>query len=280
MPRMATDAWWALRGDRVTLLGLACVLLVVLDALFAPFVVPYDPYATDPDHTSEPPSLSHLFGTDQWGHDIFSRVLAGARIDLVIAAGAVLLASTVGLVLGAWAGYMGGAFDQGIMRFLDVFQAFPDFVLAMGIAAALGPELRNVIIAIGMINIPVYARLVRSKVLSLKSSQFAIAAVSVGNPPARVLLIHLLPNTIGPVLVQATLQSGWAILSAAGLSFIGLGVRLPAPEWGLMVSTGAQRIVVGEWWTAFFPGLAIAIAVMAFNLLGDGLSNVLDPRRG
>lgn len=279
MTRMAEDAWWVLRGDITTLLGLVIVVLLVLDAVLWPVVAPYDPYATSPGHTSEPPSLSHPFGTDQWGHDIFSRVLAGAGIDLGIAIGAVLFASTIGLVIGAWAGYMGGALDQLIMRSMDVFQAFPDFVLAMGIAAALGPDLQNVIIAIGMINIPVYARLVRSKILALKTSPFAVAAVSVGNSPVRVLWIHLVPNTIGPVLVQATLQSGWAILSAAGLSFIGLGVRLPMPEWGLMISTGVQRIVVGEWWIAFFPGLAIGIAVIAFNLLGDGLADLLDPRR-
>lgn len=276
----AGNVWWALRRDRVTMAGLACVILLAVVATLWPILVPYDPYATDPDHTSEAPSLAHPFGTDQWGQDLLSRVLAGTRIDLSIAAGAVLIASTAGLVLGAWAGYAGGRWDQAIMRAMDVFQAIPDFVLAMGIAAALGPELQNVIIAIGMVNIPTYARLVRSKILSLKASQFAMAAVSAGNSPGRVLLIHLLPNTIGPVLVQATLQSGWAILSAAGLSFIGLGVRLPAPEWGVMVSVGVRRLLAGEWWISFFPGAAIAIAVMAFNLLGDGLSDFLDPKRG
>jgi peptide/nickel transport system permease protein len=205
--------------------------------------------------------------------------LYGARLDLVIAAGAVGVAMAVGGLLGALAGYHGGWIDEGIMRPMDVLQAFPNFILAMGIAAALGPSLAHLIVAIGLTNLPNYARLVRSRLLSLRSSGFAMAAVCVGNPSWRILFVHLLPNSVAPVLVQATLQAGWAILQAAGLSFIGLGVAVPTPEWGVMIGMGMQQLTSGNWWVSFFPGLAIVVAVIAFNLFGDGLQDLLDPRR-
>jgi len=270
---------YGLRRNPITIVGLAMLGTLICIALLAPVLALRDPYATDPAIALRPPGPGRPFGTDTFGHDIFSRVLYGARIDLIVAAGAVGVAMVLGGLLGAVAGYAGGWLDDGIMRVMDMLQAFPNFILAMGIAAALGPSLTNLIIAIGLTNLPIYARLVRSRLLTLRVSGFALAAVSVGNPSWRVLLIHLLPNSLAPVFVQATLQSGWAILQAAGLSFIGLGVRVPTPEWGVMISMGVQQLTSGHWWVSFFPGLAIMVSVISFNLIGDGLQDLLDPRR-
>jgi peptide/nickel transport system permease protein len=270
---------YGLRRNPITIVGLAMLGALICTALLAPVLALRDPYATDPATALRPPGPGRPFGTDTFGHDIFSRVLYGARIDLIVAAGAVGVAMVLGGLLGAVAGYAGGWLDDGIMRVMDMLQAFPNFILAMGIAAALGPSLTNLIIAIGLTNLPIYARLVRSRLLTLRVSGFALAAVSVGNPSWRVLLIHLLPHSLVPVFVQATLQSGWAILQAAGLSFIGLGVRVPTPEWGVMISMGVPQLTSGHWWVSFFPGLAIMVSVISFNLIGDGLQDLLDPRR-
>ena len=267
------------RADTVTRAGLAITLGLVVLAVAAPWIAPDDPYATDPGLALRPPSARHPFGTGVFGEDILSRVIWGARLDLLVAAGAVGIALALGGGLGAVAGFAGGLADEAVMRAMDVLQAFPNFVLALGIAAALGPDLPNLVVAIALTNVPVYARLMRGQVLTQRTAPYALAAVGVGNPPARVLFVHLLPNTWSPILVQATLQSGWAILQAAGLSFIGLGVRVPTPEWGVMIGMGVQQVTAGQWWVAFFPGLAIMVAVIGLNLLGDGLQEWLDPRR-
>ena len=227
----------------------------------------------------QPPSRAHFFGTGNFGEDIFSRVLFGARYDLLIGFCAVAIGLLLGCTVGAMAGFVGGGLDEVGMRMMDMLSAFPGFILAMGIAAALGPSLPNLIIAIALVNVPIYARLMRQQFLVVGRSQYATAARGVGAHPLRILRWHLLPNTWEPIFVQSSLQFGYAILDAAGLSFIGLGVRLPAPEWGVMVSLGIDRIVSGEWWVSFFPGLAIAVAVMGFNLIGDGLRDLLDPKR-
>jgi peptide/nickel transport system permease protein len=268
-----------MRTDAATAAGLAITLALVLIALLAPWLAPHDPYATDPARALRSPSRAHPFGTGVFGEDVFSRVLWGTRLDLLIAGGAVGFALVLGGALGAVAGFAGGLTDEGCMRAMDVLQAFPNFVLALGIAAALGPSLPNLIVAIALTNVPVYARLMRSQVLTQRMAPYALAAVGVGNPVARVLFVHLLPNTWSPILVQATLQSGWAILQAAGLSFIGLGVRVPTPEWGVMIGMGVQQVTAGQWWVAFFPGVAIMVAVIGLNLLGDGLQDWLDPKR-
>ncbi len=268
-----------LAANPVTMVGALIVLTVAVLAFIGPWIVPYSPYAASPAQVDQPPSSAHLFGTDMFGYDVFSRVIYGARYDLIIALGAVVVAVALGSLIGAIAGYLGSFPDELLMRIMDVVQSFPGFILAMGIAAALGPDIRNVIIAIGLTNVPIYARLMRSKLMTNKQSGYVMAAKCVGNSWERVLFVHLLPNSVNPLFVQATLQCGWAILSAAGLSFIGLGVRVPDPEWGVMISMGVQRIVIGKWWTSFFPGLAIVFTVMGFNLLGDGLQDVLDPRR-
>jgi peptide/nickel transport system permease protein len=255
------------------------VILLVVVAALAPVIAPYDPFETNPAVTLEPPSATHLFGTDDYGEDILSRVLYGARLDLAIAFGAVAFALVLGCFLGAVAGYWEGLVGEIIMRGMDIVQAFPAFILALAIAGALGPSFRNLVIAISVTNLPIYARLMRVSILSNKRSQYAMAALSSGNSHWRLLFRHLLPNSLGPIFIQSTLQPGYAILTAAGLSFIGLGVKLPQPEWGLMVATGSPRIITGQWWVSFFPGLFIVIAVMGFNLIGDGLQDIFDPHR-
>jgi peptide/nickel transport system permease protein len=272
------EAAYLLRQNPITLVGFSLIVVVAVAALVAP-LAPFDPIGTDPASTLQAPGGIHILGTGQFGEDIWSRVLWGARIDLEIALGAVAVALVTGCALGAFAGFWGGWADEIVMRLMDILQAFPAFILAMGIAAALGPSIPNLIIAVGLINVAVYARLMRARLLVVKQSLYAMAAVGVGNPPLRVLLVHLMPNCLTPIFVQSTLQSGWAILTAAGLSFIGLGVRLPEPEWGVMVAMGAPRIATGEWWVSFFPGLCIALTVMGFNLIGDGLQDLLDPQR-
>jgi peptide/nickel transport system permease protein len=267
------------RLDAVTLLGLGITLTLLIIGLLAPWIAPADPYTTDPGRAGRPPSLAHPFGTGVFGEDILSRVIWGARLDLLIAAAAVGIALVLGGALGALAGFLTGWTDEILMRAMDVLQAFPNFILALAIAAALGPSLPNLIAAIALTNVPIYARLMRSQVVTQRTAPYALAAVGVGNPMPRVLFVHLLPNTWSPILVQATLQSGWAILQAAGLSFIGLGVRVPTPEWGVMIGMGVQPVTAGQWWIAFFPGLAIMVAVAGLNLLGDGLQDWLDPKR-
>lgn len=271
--------WAIARRNPVTLIGFAMVITLILIAIFAPWIAPYSPNYTDASNALQPPSSAHWFGTGIFGEDVYSRVLFGARYDLGIALGAVGIGLTVGSSIGAAAGYLGGRADEITMRIMDMVQAFPSFILAMAVAAALGPSLPNLIAAIAVTNIPIYARLMRSRLLSIRGSQYALAAQGVGNPRWRILSVHLLPNSFAPIFVQSTLQCGYAILDAAGLSFIGLGVRIPAPEWGVMISLSAGRIIDGQWWPSFFPGLAIVITVMAFNLIGDSLQDLLDPQR-
>ena len=267
------------RVNPVTAGGLGIILALTALALLAPVVAPYGPDQLNPNDVLASPSASHPFGTGVYGEDIFSRVLYGGRYDLLIGFVAVVIGLTLGCLIGALAGFFGDPLDEVAMRFMDMLSAFPGFILAMGIAGALGPSLRNLIIAISLVNVPIYARLMRGSFLVVKRSQYATAAVGVGAPPLRILRWHLLPNTWGPIFVQATLQFGYAILDAAGLSFIGLGIHIPTPEWGVMVSLGIEQVITGQWWVSFFPGLAIAVAVMGFNLVGDGLRDLLDPRR-
>jgi peptide/nickel transport system permease protein len=273
------DVLYALRRNPLTLLGLGIIVLIALAGIFAPFIAPYGPLEKNIVRASEPPSADFWLGTDSYGHDIFSRIIWGARLDLTIALSAISVSLLIGSVLGAIAGFLGGWTDELTMRVMDVFQAFPRFIFAMGVAYALGPGLLTVIIATATLNVPGYARLMRTMIVSLKQRQFAIAARSVGNSPMRVLFRHLLPNSLAPIFVMSTLHCGWAILEAAGLSFIGLGVPVPVAEWGVMINIGLQDFLRGYWWSYTFPGLAIAISVLGFNLVGDGLEDILDPRR-
>jgi peptide/nickel transport system permease protein len=269
---------YALAENPVNLAALGLFLLLLLAAIAGPSLVPYDPIATDTTVALAPPSAAHWFGTDQLGRDVFSRVVAATRLDLAIAFAAVLLSMAVGSVVGAAIGYFGGRLDAAVSRVVDVLMAFPLFVLAMATVAALGNTVANVVYATAIINLPFYIRLARAEVNVRRNLGYIEAARVGGSSHARILRVFLLPNILSPLVVQASLNLGWAVLNAAGLSFIGLGVRAPTPEWGIMVAEGAQFIISGRWWIALFPGLALMLAVFCFNLLGDGLRDIVDPR--
>ena len=268
-----------LRANPVTLIAFGMFAFLILSALFGPSLVPYDPLATDAANALQPPSLAHWFGTDQIGRDVFSRVIVATRLDLTISVAAVAISFAVGSILGCIAGYWGGWADIILNRFLDTIMAFPLFVLAMGIVAALGNTVENIIYATAIINMPFYARLVRAEVNIRRDAGFVRAAKLAGSSDIRVLATQIFPNALPPMMVQVSLNLGWAILNAAGLSFIGLGVSPPTAEWGIMVAEGANFIVSGEWWLAVFPGLWLMFAVFTFNLLGDGLRDIVDPRK-
>ncbi|MEM1274963.1 MAG: ABC transporter permease [Pseudomonadota bacterium] len=271
--------FYVLKSNPVTLIAFAMLGFILFCAIFGPSLVPYDPLATNAAKALQPPSAAHWFGTDQIGRDVFSRVIVATRLDLTISVLAVAMSFVVGSILGAAAGYWGGWLDIVLNRILDTIMAFPLFVLAMGIVAALGNTVENIIYATAIINMPFYARLVRAEVNIRRDAGFARAAKLSGNSDLRVLAMHIFPNALPPMMVQVSLNMGWAILNAAGLSFIGLGVRPPTPEWGIMVAEGANFIVSGEWWLAVFPGLWLMMAVFTFNLLGDGLRDIVDPRK-
>lgn len=261
----------------LTVAGLVIVALFVFAALAAPLLAPYDPNKQDLGHRLRPPSVEHIFGTDPLGRDVFSRILWGARISLTVGLVVVITASLFGTLIGLVAGYVGGWVDDALMRMTDIFFAFPALILAMAIAGALGPSIENAMIAIAAVTWPVYARLVRGQVLSLRKREFVEAAISTGASGARIIRKHLLPNSLSPLLVQASFDLGGAILIAAGLSFIGFGAQPPLAEWGVMISDG-RKYVSTHPWLPLFPGLAILLTVAAFNLIGDGLRDALDPR--
>ena len=265
--------------NRLTLVAVLILALLVLCALFGSTLAPFDPLATDATAKLVPPSLSHPFGTDALGRDILSRVMVAARLDLGMAVAAVVLSFAVGLAMGSAAGYFGGWTDRIVGRSMDTIMAFPLFVLAMGIVAALGNSVGNIIIATMIINLPFYCRFARAEVNVRREAGYVEAARMGGNGTLPILVNHIIPNILPPMMVQASLNMGWAILNAAGLSFIGLGVRPPTPEWGIMVSEGASFIISGEWWAFMFPGAALVLAVFCFNMLGDGLRDLLDPRK-
>lgn len=266
-------------SNPVTAVAFLLFVLILAAALFGPALVPYDPLATDAAAALQPPSWEHWFGTDQLGRDVLSRVVVAARLDLAISVAAVALSFVAGSVVGGLAGFYGGWTDRIAGRVLDTIMAFPLFVLAMGIVAAAGNTVENIVYATALINLPFYARMVRAEVNLRREAGFVQAARLSGNGGLRILVTQLFPNALPPMMVQVSLNMGWAILNAAGLSFIGLGVRPPTPEWGIMVAEGANFIVSGEWWLALFPGAALMLAVFTFNLLGDGLRDLVDPQR-
>jgi peptide/nickel transport system permease protein len=268
-----------LSENPVTAFAFGLFALIVLAAILGPWIAPHDPLASNTARALQPPSATHWFGTDQLGRDIFSRVLVATRLDLVIAVASVALVFLLGGLSGVAAGYFGGWTDRIVMRIADTIMAFPLFVLAMGIVAALGNTVTNIVIATAIVNFPLYARVARAEANIRRDSGFVEAARLSGNGDARIVLFQILPNVLPILAVQMSLTMGYAILNAAGLSFIGLGVRPPTPEWGIMVAEGAAFMVSGEWWIAFFPGLALMLAVFCFNLLGDGLRDIVDPRR-
>lgn len=282
LKRMRAESPWRIAlhilvRNRVAMAGLILLVLMAGASLLAPYLAPFDPDEVDILHQLEGPSGAHILGTDLFGRDIFSRILYGGRITLVVGLISVGIAASIGIVLGLVAGYYGGALDSVIMRFIDVLLAFPRILLALSIVGMLGPGLFNVMVSVGIAGITGYARLVRGSVLSARENVYVEAATVVGCRHSLILFRHILPNIIGPVIVLATLDVASAILTASSLSFLGLGIQPPTAEWGAMLNEGRNYLRNAPWIT-LFPGLAIMISVLSINMLGDGLRDALDPR--
>jgi len=266
-----------LRRNRGAIIGLAVVVIEILVALFAPLLAPYDPLDSSWRAALEPPSPAHPLGTDELGRDLLSRLIFGTRISLRVGLIAVAIAGGVGMSLGTTAGYGGGWVDEVIMRIIDILMAFPGMLLALTIIAVLGPGLNNVMIAVGVGSIPSFTRVARGAALTVKNEEYVLAARAIGGSHRRIILRHIIPNVLPSMIVMATLRIATAILSSAGLSFLGLGAQPPSPEWGAILNTSRTYLRRG-WWFFTFPGLAIMITVLSMNLLGDGVRDALDPK--
>lgn len=271
------EGWRRFKKSKTAMVGLGVVLLFVIIAIFAPWIAPQGINQQNLSIRLLPPSSEHWFGTDDMGRDIFSRIVHGARISLTVGFFAVVLSALVGSILGILAGYYGRWIDTIISRIFDILLAFPSILLAIAVVAALGPSLRNALIAIAVINIPNFGRLIRSKVLSIKEEEYILSARAIGMSDVRILFSHILPNSMTPIIVQGTLAIATAIIEAAALGFLGLGAQPPEPEWGKMLSD-ARIYFLNAPWTMIFPGLAIMLTVLGFNLMGDGLRDALDPK--
>jgi len=277
---LVRDALRRLWGNRGAKAGMAIVLFFIISGyIVAPLFAPYNP-RTDRELTKrlQPPTQANLFGTDELGRDIFTRIAHGTRISFTVGLFAVVFAVTVGTVLGLTSGYLGGSLETVVMRSMDVVLAFPALLLAIAIVAMRGPGLNNTMFALGITYIPIYARLARSSAIGIKELDYITAATAVGVPGHRILLRHVLPNSLSPLIVQFTLNIATAIIETAALGFLGLGAQPPSPEWGAMLSNGYKFLTVGAWWALLFPGLAIIFVVIGFNMVGDGLRDALDPR--
>jgi peptide/nickel transport system permease protein len=265
----------ALRSPLMWVGGLL-LLAIVVCAVAAPlFALGWGPEEIDFGSVLSKPSAAHIMGTDRNGMDIWARILFGARVDLLIAIAAIAIAVVIGSSIGALSGYTGRWVDEIIMRITDIFQAFPSFVLALAVAAVLGPGVRNLVVVVALVNLPAYIRLMRSEVIATRERAFVEAAKCQGLGPFSVLFRQVVPNCLNPIMVIAPLNCGWAMLTVAGLSFLGLGIPVPNPEWGSMISTGAGDVVAGQWWTSVFPGLALFLTVLAFNLFGEALRDIM-----
>jgi len=271
------DALRRLFRNKLAIIGMVILGLFVFCALFAPWIAPYDPIAQDVTKRREPPSWEHPFGLDEVGRDLLSRVIYGARVSLYVGVASVSLAIIAGTLIGAVSGYAGGWIDNLVMRIMDIMLAFPSLLLAIAIVAILGPGLLNMLYAIAFVSIPAYARIVRASVLAAKEMDYTLAARAIGCSSSRILFRHIMPNCLTPIIVQGTLGIATAILDAAGLSFLGLGAQPPTPEWGAMLGQGRGSVFTAPH-VVIFPGLAIMLSVLGFNLLGDGLRDALDPR--
>jgi peptide/nickel transport system permease protein len=269
--------WKRFARNKLAVAGLLVFLTLVLLAVFAPQISPHDPDKQAWKVRLQPPSAVHLFGTDEYGRDMLSRSLHGGRISLAAGMVPVLIGATTGTLLGLTAGYLGGRTDQVLMRLLDILMAFPSIFLALAVVGTLGPGLFNAMLAVALVSVPGYARVVRGQVLTLRTRDFVTAAEAAGAGRLRILLRHLLPNILSPLLVQATLSVGFAILTTASLSFLGLGTQPPTSDWGEMLASGRQYLP-DAWWLEVFPGLFVLLAVLSVNLLGDGLRDFFDPR--
>ena len=267
-------------GNKLNLAGLIIVVIFFILAIFGQVLAPYDPFAQDITGSKLlAPSLAHPMGTDELGRDLLSRIMTGTRISLQVAAVVLSFAVVVGTLVGAVAGYFGGIVDEVLMRFTDMFLAFPALILAIAIAASFGRELKWTMVALATVFWPWYARLIRGQILSIRERDYVTAAESIGMSGPRLLLRHILPNAVSVIIIQLTLDVGYAILATSSLSFIGLGAPPPSPEWGTMMST-ARNYFREAWWYTTFPGVALTLTVFAFNVLGDGLQDALDPRSG
>nr|WP_188633423.1 nickel transporter permease [Lentibacillus kapialis] len=271
------DSLFHLLKSKTSLIGFCIIFILIVTAIFAPLIATHSPTEQSILNQYQTPSSEHWLGTDALGRDIFSRIIYGTRISIQIGVIAVGISMIIGVLLGSVAGYFGKWADQIIMRFVDILLAFPSILLAIALVAVLGPSLRNAMIAVGIIGIPQFARIIRSAVLSVKETEYIEAARAIGAKHGRTLMQHVLPNCIAPIIVQATLSVGTAILDAAGLSFLGLGAQPPTPEWGAMLSDGRAALQNAPW-VITFPGLAIFFVVIGFNLFGDGLRDALDPK--
>ena len=271
------DVWRRFRRNGAAMIGLVVMAVLVFTAIFANLIAPEDPVAQDLSRTFLKPNSQNIMGTDNFGRDIFSRVVFGTRTSLQIGFTAVSVGLIIGLILGSVSGFYSGQIDNVLMRFIDVLISIPGILLAIAIVAALGPGMVNVMIAVGLASIPGYTRITRATVLTIREREFIEAARAIGASDLRIITRHILPNCLAPIIVQATLGLSGAILSAAGLSFIGLGIQPPTPEWGFMLSDG-RRFLRDNWHMVSFPGLAIVTVVLAINLVGDGLRDALDPK--
>ncbi|HBN81603.1 MAG TPA: ABC transporter permease [Ruminococcaceae bacterium] len=269
--------WESLSADKAALAGLIVIVFLALVAIFGRWLMPYDPNLQDMTQTFIPPCAEHWFGTDQLGRDIFSRIISGTKISLTVGITAVAISLTIGVILGSIAGYYGGAADTVVMRLMDMMLAIPSILLAIAFMAALGKGLDKAVIAIGLVSIPEYARIVRGCILSVKENDFVQAARVIGNRDRRIIFHHVLPNVLSSIVVRATLGISTAVLDTAALGFLGLGVQPPAAEWGDMLGR-ARGFIFSAPYTLLFPGIAITLTVLAFNLLGDGLRDALDPK--
>lgn len=261
------------------LVGFIMMIVILCLGLLAPVIAPYHPETTNASAARMAPSISHLFGTDETGMDIFSRCIYAIRIDVFIGVFGTLISLLIGIPIGLIAGYREGTVGDSILRIADLIQAFPAFILAMALVAILGSNTQNIIMVVAFVNVPIYIRFVRGEVLSMKNRPFIEAAQTAGMTPFTIMYHELLPNSLRPALVQASINIGGAILLTAGLSFIGAGVKVPTPEWGSMISMGAPLILTGQWWAAFFPGVFIGVTVLGFALFGDFLRVYLNPER-
>jgi peptide/nickel transport system permease protein len=266
------------RKDPFVVFGALLLGVVLLTAGLGPLILSTDPLRTT-SSVLMPPSAEHLLGTDPYGRDVLARLVHALRLDLFIAVVSVAGALLIGLTIGSVCGYAGGRLDDFTMRAIDVIQSFPMFILAMGLVAFIGVGVKNVILVTIVINIPVFARLVRGDTLTKKHLEYVDAARCSGCSTTRILIRHLMPNTMGPLIIQGSLNLAWAMLNVAGLSFLGIGINPPTPDLGVMVADGAHHISTGAWWMSLFPGLVLALVVFSFNVLGDGLQDRLDPRR-
>lgn len=271
------EGWQRFKKNKGALVGMVTILIFILIAIFAPLLAPYGVNDQSLANRNLPPSASHWFGTDDFGRDILSRIFFGARISLWVGFVSVLGSIIVGSLFGIIAGYYGRWIDGIISRIFDIMLAFPSILLAIAIVAVLGPSLQNALIAIAIINIPNFGRLIRSKVLSVKQEEYIMAAKAIGMKDSRILISHVLPNCITPIIIQGTMAIATAIIDAAALGFLGLGAQPPTPEWGKMLADSRQYIVQAPW-TVIFPGVAIMLTVLGFNLMGDGLRDALDPK--